>query len=396
MLNNQQTTTTHLDTSIDVALNTWAVSVQLAILLVLTVVFISLWTHFPRRYISFWSLAWLSNLLALLSIFAVLAGTGYLSEFSLKGIYLLYAFCKTWFAILLVIGLSRHLNRIDIISQKMIKLWLVITVLSLLTILITPLNTLHIQIMVYLLVGAVLFGAGGFFIVKKNFHSGWILPAVFCLEGMVFLHHGSVLIPTLWGEAVPRYMTRISFFDSISELIVGITCVLAISNRVIKEVQNRNLDLEQAQQNLRELIDEDPLTKLWNRRKLKSYMSDTSGQTVLIYIDVDNFKLINDQWGHAVGDLCLTRIADSMRNYFDSKAGLFRLGGDEFLAVFNDQNKTTTLPLVKDFSQSLAHATNTCPAISVSVGLHEMTENQSFDEALSAADQAMYLSKQTT
>ena len=392
-MNTPSATSQQLVASIDVALNTWAISTQLAILMVFAIVFLSLWSHFPRRDISLWTLAWLSNLFALLCIFAVLAATDVLAPMLLKGLYLLYACGKIWFAVLLIIGLARHLNRLELFTKKLIQSLAIATFIAATLLLISPLDSLAIQILVYWLVGLVLFIGGGVFLIKKNFHHGKIVQIVMTLEGVVFIHHAVVLTPTFWGQDVPQFMSRISFFDSISELIVGITCVLAISNRVINEIQNRNAELEAAQMSLRELVDEDPLTQLWNRRKLESFRLKTDETAVLVYIDVDRFKQINDQWGHTVGDICLQRIATAMRQHFGQHADLYRLGGDEFLAIIKNQSEAEITPAIAQFQNTLSNAASTGPAISISVGVQVMTHKHSLTKAIHDADAAMYRAK---
>lgn len=392
-MRNQLSSEIDLNTAIDVALNTWAVSVQLAILSVFTVVFFVLWWQFPKRDVYFWSLAWAANLLALLSVFGVLAVVDHWQLTGVKGLYLLYAGAKIWFALLLIIGLGRHLNRLDLFSARVIQSLLWLTGVGLLGLWLSPANTLHIQIVVYCLVGLILLLGGGLFLLKRNFHPGYWLQSVMALEGLVFLHHGWVLFPTLWGGTVPTYMTRISFFDSISELIVGITCVLAVSHRVLHEEQKRSNELELAQQSLRELVDEDPLTGLWNRRKLDSLNWPPDQTRVLVYLDVDQFKQINDQWGHATGDACLRRLADAMRNHLSHHGQLFRLSGDEFLAVIQANQAADTTDDIQQMQQELAVPKRSGPAIEVSVGISVCEQPSDLVIALQQADEAMYQNK---
>ncbi|MEN1729556.1 MAG: GGDEF domain-containing protein [Pseudomonadota bacterium] len=379
--------------AIDIALNTWAVSMQVAILVVFTVVFFALWVRYPRRDVFFWVLAWGFNLLALLGIFAVLAAVDHWQEGSIKALYLIYAGAKVWFAVLLIIGLGRHLNRLDVFSPRVIQVALGVTAIGLLVLFFSVADTLQIQIFVYLLVGAILLLGGGHFLLKPNFHPGRWLQGIMMLEGVIFLHHGWVLLPSQWGEAVPAYMTRVSFFHSISELVVGITCVLSVTQRVMQEIQNSNLELEAAQRSLRELVDEDPLTGLWNRRKLESYRLRSGTQAALVYVDIDRFKQVNDRWGHTVGDTCLKRVARGMRTHFGDAADLFRLGGDEFLAILTDQDRATTDKQIKTLKADLATANTTGPAISVSIGIERTTDQSSLQAAISAADSAMYKAK---
>ncbi len=173
---------------------------------------------------------------------------------------------------------------------------------------------LVIQIIVYSIVGTIFGSAGIYHLMVRIKHKSYLLPLMFCIEASVFLHHAWVLYPTLFGAAVPAYMSHMSFLDSISELFLGITCLFAIVYRVIEEFQHSNNEMELAQQSLRQLVDNDPLTGLWNRRKLDDFVHGQNNKGTLIYIDVDDFKTINDTWGHTTGDACLQRISTCLRH----------------------------------------------------------------------------------
>ncbi len=379
--------------SIDIILNHWATLIQISILSVLVIVFIALWKNFPRRVVFSWMIAWCINLLALSFIYIVLVTTDKFSPLSSKAIYLCYAICKIWFAILLTHGMSRYLNQQELLSSKMIKIILAVTGLFYLSALLSPLNTLHIQIIVYTLVGAV-FSIGAFyFLIRKNSYKGLILQLVILAEGILFLHHAWVLYPTVWGHEVPRYMTRISFFDSISELIVGLTCLFAIAYRLVEDFRHSNQAMETAQEELRQMVDNDPLTGLWNRRRLKPFVKDNNNHVSLIYIDINKFKVINDTWGHATGDLCLIRIATAMRQLLDNTAGIFRLGGDEFLAVIPNFSETDPHIMSKQLLWELSKSNKNTPAISFSCGIEIMTGDSEFEDSLKRADQQMYSAK---
>ena len=92
----------------------------------------------------------------------------------------------------------------------------------------------------------------------------------------------------------------------------------------------------------------DPLTKLSNRRLLQDRLfqalssSDRSGQTgALLFIDLDNFKTINDTLGHAMGDKLLQEVAERLKTCIRIGDTVARLGGDEFVVMLEDMNEQT-------------------------------------------------------
>ena len=380
--------------TLEMLLNRWAIVVQISIVLVLVLVFIALWKNFARKVVLSWMLAWIFNLSGLLAIYVVLLGSEYFSNQSFRAIYLIYAICKIWFAILLVHGLSRYLNQNVLLANKSLKL-VIISILFVLTLFFLKVNTLTIQIIVYTIIGIIFATAGIYHLIVHNKHKRVLLPFMFCVEASVFLHHAWALYPTLFGAEVPSYMSHISFLDSIAELFLGITCLFAIVYRVIEEYQHSNLEMESAQQSLRQLVDNDPLTGLWNRRKLEGFIHDLDNRSTLIYIDVDDFKTINDTWGHPIGDACLQRIGICLRKVLTSQSGLFRLGGDEFLAVIPDIDDNQLAQSITQLKSELAIASKTTPAISISVGIQVLDGKTDFNQALKQADENMYKAKKT-
>jgi diguanylate cyclase (GGDEF)-like protein len=100
------------------------------------------------------------------------------------------------------------------------------------------------------------------------------------------------------------------------------------------------------------LASHDPLTTLFNRTEFAIYLQeaiDSQDVHTLLFIDLDQFKVINDTCGHAAGDECLRQIADIFKQHISPQDKLARLGGDEFGIVFwgqdlaNGQNKAERL-----------------------------------------------------
>lgn len=142
----------------------------------------------------------------------------------------------------------------------------------------------------------------------------------------------------------------------------------------------------------------DPLTKVYNRtafeEKVLYYLSESSNCGVLILLDVDNFKNINDHYGHLVGDSALKFVTNQLRSVFRNEDIIGRMGGDEFLVFLKGSIGKETLEKRMDKLFSDLHNKIDIP-ISCSAGLVSVSgKNFSYEEAIRQADIALYRSKQ--
>jgi len=168
---------------------------------------------------------------------------------------------------------------------------------------------------------------------------------------------------------------------------------------------NKNLIEEQNRQ-LAYYADNDFLTKISNRKSIMEHFDamllQKTGNAACMMIDIDNFKLYNDTYGHIKGDSCLIRLAAVMAQYVLSQGGkLGRYGGEEFLALFLDQTEDHLIQianelvhLVKEenieFSGNLRFGVAT-----ISIGLCIIKEDECLDQntMLNLADKALYRAK---
>ncbi len=383
-----------LHTAINIILNKWAVIIQISIILVIAITFVALWKKFPRKIAHIWMKAWLLNLLGLCAIFTVLMLADKKAIYTSKTIYLIYAYCKIWYALFLVKGLNHFRLNESSLNFKKTTLWTYLGLIVFCLLLLLPFSTLHIQLFVYIFVGITFVTEGLRHL--RNYQNNYIrfLQLALLFEGLTFLQHAFVLYPTLWGGSYPSYMTHVSFFDSIVELIIGIACLLAIVYEIIEEVQYSNSEMEKAQDSLRELVDIDPLTGLWNRRKLPVYLDEIMHDGTLIYIDINDFKIINDTLGHNIGDLCLKRLANCMKLLLNKQAGIFRLGGDEFLVVLPKKCTIEANNFVSQLQENLAYDSKKTPAFTMAIGSAKINSETSYNKALEHADNLMYKAKE--
>jgi len=147
----------------------------------------------------------------------------------------------------------------------------------------------------------------------------------------------------------------------------------------------------------------DPLTSLYNRRKLLSdidALSEANAHPVgLIYIDIDGFKSVNDTMGHLEGDRLLKKLASSFATVVRSTDTLARIGGDEFVFLIpNYQDDTQLIEIAKRIIKNVEALSKAeyKGLIDASIGIATYSSRvQSIHDLLGAADGAMYKSKRS-
>jgi diguanylate cyclase (GGDEF)-like protein len=161
-----------------------------------------------------------------------------------------------------------------------------------------------------------------------------------------------------------------------------------------RQLRKYNEDLLAAQEDLRRLVDRDPLTALSNRRSLPEVFRTVQPQgALLLFFDLDDFKGVNDRFGHPVGDLCLKRFAQHLRESFRPNDSLLRYAGDEFLVVACGLDPSAAWARVERLRVALVQETGDGPPVSFSVGMAELAPGGRPEDALSAADRSMYAAK---
>ncbi|WP_319557866.1 ABC transporter substrate-binding protein [Thiomicrorhabdus sp.] len=156
---------------------------------------------------------------------------------------------------------------------------------------------------------------------------------------------------------------------------------------------------------------EDPLTNLLNRRGLVKHLDQALRNCsmnglycVLLFIDLDNFKPVNDKHGHNIGDQLLQAVARRLRNAVRSSDLVFRLGGDEFVILLNDLG-TADLHAAQDRTERIVdkllkvlndpfRVEELELTISASIGIKVFRDNvTNTDELIEQADQGLYVAK---
>ena len=159
-------------------------------------------------------------------------------------------------------------------------------------------------------------------------------------------------------------------------------------------------------QNTKALISVDDLTHLNNRGQINRYLEQIryseDSRVIILMIDIDKFKGINDRYGHAEGDRALVIVSDALRQTCDQiNASVFlgRYGGDEFTIIIqNSKDEDHTERLITLLRNNLAETQqeNSLPyELDVSIGYDEVTDgNDSVYACMTRADVKLYIDKQ--
>jgi len=160
--------------------------------------------------------------------------------------------------------------------------------------------------------------------------------------------------------------------------------------------------LRRTQAQLELLATHDPLTTVLNARAFASQVAQELGRNrrygrplALIYLDLDDFKRVNDAHGHATGDAVLRLVADAMRGAVRQADFVGRLGGDEFGVLMPETDGSVAHSVANRLAGGIRTVFRGTPSVTASIGVVAVTGTEAgSDELLRKADQAMYEAKQ--
>lgn len=193
-------------------------------------------------------------------------------------------------------------------------------------------------------------------------------------------------------------------------LLIGLIIIILLyrqfrlKNTSNKLIKSKNVELEKAYKKLELVAATDPLTKLSNRRDILqkiSYELDRFKRYkrvfTLIICDIDNFKLINDQYGHDAGDIILVSISDILSDNVRQQDTVSRWGGEEFLIFVPETDLkggfTLAEKIRKKINEHKFTYKETSFNVSLTFGVSEFREGMDLDKCINDADQALYKGK---
>lgn len=164
--------------------------------------------------------------------------------------------------------------------------------------------------------------------------------------------------------------------------------------KYVKNLEKENLLLKEEIKLYKAKLEFDRLTSVYNKKAFENLVSNYNDSGVLVIIDIDDFKSINDTYGHLKGDEILIKLGDVLNSEVRKNDLVGRFGGDEFLIFFKNINLLDAdkilSRLIKDINK-IKIADNYY--LSISYGLTLYNNNITYNDNLKLADQALYESK---
>lgn len=169
-----------------------------------------------------------------------------------------------------------------------------------------------------------------------------------------------------------------------------------IHSTITKSLENlyKKRQLEIANKKMREIYNRDQLTGLYNRIAYSEMIEPeyrryckNGRKCVINFVDADNFKQVNDTYGHEKGDMILKKIAQVLVGKCNKEGYVYRFGGDEFIAFFPMEENSTPETFKKDVVAEL-EKNDIC--VSIGVIVTDPASNKTIDDYMRAADEEMY------
>ncbi|MBT5718867.1 MAG: GGDEF domain-containing protein, partial [Gammaproteobacteria bacterium] len=207
---------------------------------------------------------------------------------------------------------------------------------------------------------------------------------------VIFLFMSASMLPLI----TKAFWMQEPQFNALGLLLVIAYLILSAliprQNRLL--VENIILRIENEHQSLT-----DPLTELGNRRRLyllvetllSSSLRRKDPFSVVVMLDIDNFKLYNDKFGHSAGDDLLVTISEILRECSRDQDLVVRYGGEEFLLVLPSTGLDAAVILVERIRSAVKEKT----PVTFSAGIATHREDLSFDQLVEKADQSLYVAK---
>lgn len=208
-----------------------------------------------------------------------------------------------------------------------------------------------------------------------------------------------------WGTL--NFSSPLPRQEEFSDIEVELLRLLAtaIENFIYRQQELTNI--EQEKKALEVEANLDPLTKLPNRNYIEKIFKNLptsandflSKPSCICLIDIDNFKQINDTFGHQAGDNALKEVSEVCRHYLRKPDLIARFGGDELLVLLYDVNLENAEEVLSRLRETIANKTfELIPGqeikITISGGLTQYDLTTSFQQLLASADKALYSAKQ--
>ncbi len=349
---------------------------------------------------TYWSIAWTSLAFALFCLSFAL-----LYEPLAKPLFCLYFLGEYCFGLMLIFGCHALSEDYKFNLQRKLLILPFIPLAFCLPFLASDFNfifNLHA-----LLLGT--FFTVAFFTLKslKQKAFGWrVMRVALALLALDFYHYFVLFILLKFDiklQLPEGYLAFNPVIDLVLEVMLGFGMIIILLEQVLQEVQKVNAKLQEAHEKLEQTAHIDPLTTAFNRHAFYGYLRKSGEEKTAVsgcvgFFDIDDLKPINDQLGHAVGDLAIRTVANAIRQLMRAEDLIYRWGGDEFFVIMISLNAEKARQRMDNIERILTdihlEGAEKPLTIRVSFGFKDFSDISDMEQAIKAADEEMYRGKQ--
>ncbi|WP_041075489.1 sensor domain-containing diguanylate cyclase [Thermotoga caldifontis] len=215
----------------------------------------------------------------------------------------------------------------------------------------------------------------------------------------------SAIVFTILGElSFTLYVDVYGFFNFLGHVFRFVSYLVILNGVIVNSlkdpVQSLLLELNREREHLEEVARRDTLTNLFNRAHFNEWIQRQTKHAALckiplsfIMIDVDDFKKINDSFGHITGDEVLKTVARCIASSIRSSDFAARYGGDEFIVVLHDASEKQAEQIAQRIREKVAVSKELGLNVDISYGVAELEPGADHLKVLQKADEAMYRMK---
>ena len=194
--------------------------------------------------------------------------------------------------------------------------------------------------------------------------------------------------------------------DNYKKLFKQSKRLIRMSDRMEAELATTKAELEKYSKKLQVQATTDTLTGLANRRKITELLQEESKELIknnkkhyiIIMMDIDHFKKVNDNYGHPMGDQVIRKVSNQMQNKIGSEGIVGRFGGEEFLTIlYNDDiNFVGRLSneIREEIEKNKIEFEGKTINVTVSMGIASSVETKLYKELINKADERLYKAKE--
>jgi diguanylate cyclase (GGDEF)-like protein len=232
---------------------------------------------------------------------------------------------------------------------------------------------------------------------------GWkVMLVALALLTTDFFQYFVVFTARQYVELQTDYLSYNSVIDLVLQILLGFGMVIVLLELVLKDAKVANENLKAAHERLEQLAHIDPLTTALNRHAFHGYLKRREhGQPVtgcVGFFDIDDLKIVNDLYGHAVGDIVIRTVVRAIRDIIRAEDLIFRWGGDEFFVIMISLDARMAYARMAHMHELLTdvriEGLDHPISIKVSHAFENFSDLKDLEATIKRADAGMYRQKQ--